>query len=93
MSLDVYKKELLFHCSADKKPGLLSRNTANGYKKAEKHRKTCLKYNTKPIRQLEREKREEGLSNALDSSNKGFALLQKMGYKPGMSLGKKGDIW
>ena len=28
----------------------------------------------------------------IDSSNKGFAMLQMMGYKPGMSLGKQGTI-
>ena len=37
---------------------------------------------------LEAEHREEGLQKSLDSSNKGFALLAKMGYKPGDSLGK-----
>ena len=38
--------------------------------------------------ELEAEKREEGLQKSLDSSNKGFALLAKMGYKAGDSLGK-----
>ena len=38
--------------------------------------------------ELEAEKREEGLQKSLDSSNKGFALLAKMGYKAGESLGK-----
>ena len=37
---------------------------------------------------MEVEKREEGLQKSLDSSNKGFALLAKMGYKAGESLGK-----
>nr|ACO14924.1 Coiled-coil domain-containing protein 75 [Caligus clemensi] len=32
--------------------------------------------------------REDGLSKALDSSNKGFSMLAKMGFKPGSSLGK-----
>ena len=40
--------------------------------------------------QLEVEKREEGLQKSLDSTNKGFALLAKMGYKEGESLGKSG---
>ena len=40
--------------------------------------------------QLEVEKREEGLQKSLDSTNKGFALLAKMGYKEGDSLGKSG---
>ena len=45
---------------------------------------------TKPRMVLETEKRNEGLNNALDQTNKGFALLQKMGYKPGMTMGKSG---
>ena len=39
---------------------------------------------------LEAEKREEGLNSAIGAENKGFALLSKMGYKPGMALGKTG---
>ncbi|XP_063696579.1 G patch domain-containing protein 11 [Culicoides brevitarsis] len=31
---------------------------------------------------------QEGLSTSLSSSNKGFAMLQKMGYKEGQALGK-----
>ena len=33
----------------------------------------------KPTKVLEAEKREEGLNTALNSENKGFAMLQKMG--------------
>lgn len=36
---------------------------------------------------------EEGLSKPIDSSNKGFALLQKMGYKPGAGIGKDGKYF
>ena len=45
---------------------------------------------------LEAEKRESGLNQALGAENKGFSLLSKMGYKPGMAIGKKGmevNIW
>ena len=35
---------------------------------------------------LEQEKREEGLQKSLDQNNKGFAMLQKMGYKAGMEV-------
>ena len=40
---------------------------------------------------LEDKKRIEGLQTSLNSSNKGFALLTKMGYKPGEGLGKSKD--
>ena len=41
---------------------------------------------------MEAEKREEGLNKSLDATNKGFALLQKMGYKPGDGIGKSGIL-
>ena len=40
---------------------------------------------------LEDKKRVEGLQKSLDSSNKRFALLTKIGYKPGEGLGKSKD--
>ncbi|KAF2362542.1 protein of unknown function DUF4187 [Trinorchestia longiramus] len=38
-----------------------------------------------------KERLQEGLERALEESNKGFAMLMKMGYKPGTSLGDKGE--
>ncbi|TGZ61342.1 hypothetical protein CRM22_008044 [Opisthorchis felineus] len=35
--------------------------------------------------------REEGLKKQVDSSNKGFGLLLKMGYQPGQGLGKNAE--
>ncbi len=46
----------------------------------------------KPVKVLEAEKRDAGLSKTISSDNKGFAMLQKMGFKPGMTLGKKGKL-
>merc|ERR1719229_402870 len=40
---------------------------------------------------MEAELRQKGLSTELDDSNKGFAMLQKMGYKKGENLGKNGS--
>jgi len=39
---------------------------------------------------LEEESREKGLNEPLPESNKGFKILEKMGYKPGMGLGREG---
>jgi len=44
----------------------------------------------KTVKEKEMEHREEGLNKELDSNNKGFAMLAKMGFKPGTSLGKTG---
>ncbi|CAI4231579.1 unnamed protein product [Auanema sp. JU1783] len=44
-----------------------------------------------PKHEREKVKLEEGLQKPLDPSSKGFSLMARMGYKPGMSLGKKKD--
>ncbi len=36
------------------------------------------------------ERTVQGLATPLSATNKGFSLLQKMGYKSGMGLGKAG---
>lgn len=51
---------------------------------------TNAKNRTKPARAIEQEHRDAGLKAVLDEKNKGFALLQKMGYKPGTAIGKAG---
>ncbi|XP_015592305.1 G patch domain-containing protein 11 [Cephus cinctus] len=48
-----------------------------------------LKEKNKSVRAIEEEKREEGLSSAISSNNKGFEMLMKMGYKPGQGIGKR----
>lgn len=40
------------------------------------------------MRQLESETREAGMQKALPADNKGFAMLARMGYKAGQSLGR-----
>jgi len=47
---------------------------------------------TPSMKELEEQRRQEGLEKAIDSSNKGFSLLQKMGYKPGLGIGKNGKL-
>lgn len=46
------------------------------------------RHTQKPTKLLEQERRDEGLSNAITTTNKGFAMLTKMGYKPGEAIGK-----
>lgn len=82
------------HRSNEIKPGLI-KNKANqrlitvSAKKAkydEYHREKM-----KPTKVLEQERRDEGLSNAISSQNKGFAMLAKMGYKEGQAIGKSNN--
>ena len=63
---------------------------ATEYKKETKRKITDVKNRTKPKVVLEKEHREEGLNKTIGTENKGFSLLSKMGYKPGMALGKTG---
>lgn len=46
----------------------------------------------KTIKEQEKESREAALQNSISNENKGFALLQKMGYKAGQGLGKQGKF-
>lgn len=71
----------------------MSDKVARELKNAARHKALCTKNQTKPMKLLEKEKRDEGLKTTLDAGNKGFAMLQKMGFKPGMSLGKQGTVY
>lgn len=76
---------------ADVRPGLVdSHKIARKIKMEEKKDKleTEQRHKQKPVKQLEAERREEGLSVAISSENKGFAMLAKMGYKQGDSIGR-----
>lgn len=45
----------------------------------------------KSPKEMEKERLQEGLNTQLDSTNKGFRMLAKMGFKEGQSLGKNGN--
>ncbi|KAM8932877.1 G patch domain-containing protein 11-like [Lycaon pictus] len=60
-------------------------------RKEEKQHEANLKNRQKSLKEEEQERRDIGLKNALGCENKGFTLLQKMGYKSGQALGKSGD--
>lgn len=72
------------------RPGLAWGKLAKRNQQETKHRANNARNKLKPLKQREQEEREKGLKNALTSDNKGFAMLQKMGYKKGMGLGKEG---
>ena len=67
----------------DVKPGLITRY-------AKKRLQANEPVQQKKRKVLECEARDEGLSKSICQTNKGFAMLAKMGYKEGMGLGKKG---
>lgn len=71
--------DLILSTKADIRPGL------NPKLKKEKPKVKLVS-----IKHLEKEKRDDGLQTPLTADNKGFALLAKMGFKPGSGLGKLG---
>ncbi|CAH1791413.1 unnamed protein product [Owenia fusiformis] len=91
---DDYMSDAFLTKCEDVRPGLVhSKKTSrqNEIEKKQKEKQKFIKETYKPKKVLEHEKREEGLNSAISSENKGFALLQKMGYKPGQAIGKQGQ--
>ncbi len=71
--------------SAQVKPGLLTKSQKRKINDGGKGRPQAKKKKV-----VEDEKRKLGLATPLSQENKGFALLQKMGYKQGAGIGKSG---
>lgn len=88
---DDYMSDAILTKCTDTRPGLVSANAARIHKVEKKIKESNIKNIVKPKSVVEHEKREEGLKAAIKSDNKGFALLAKMGYKPGMGIGKQGE--
>lgn len=72
----------------DVKPSLIKSNADKRKLEQLKQREEQQQNKHKPIHQVQKEKLKEGLNKALTEDNKGFAMLSKMGFKPGSCLGK-----
>lgn len=83
---------MCFLCfSQDVKPGVnMVRRVKETMKKEIKQKEANIKNRQKTFKEQEKESREAALQNSITTENKGFALLQKMGYKAGQGLGKEG---
>ncbi|XP_046577582.1 G patch domain-containing protein 11-like [Haliotis rubra] len=90
---DDYMSDAFLKQCSDTRPGLLPERVAKKFEKDKKKKalNSVHRQMYKPRATLEKEKREEGLKVNIGSDNKGFAMLQKMGYKPGMAIGKAGS--
>lgn len=87
-----YMSDSFINVQEDIRPGVpMLRQIREARRKEEKQQEANLKNRQKSVKEEERERRDIGLKNALGCENKGFALLQKMGYKSGQALGKSGD--
>lgn len=94
--VDYMSDDFLNHCvgNNDCRPGLLMTQATKRKIELEKKKQVAdenMRKRWRPIAEIQREKLKEGLETPIDTSNKGFALMQKMGYKSGMSLGKQGN--
>lgn len=71
--------------------GIQTNRHQQRYLKIMANRDAAEKIFEKPIKKFELEKNllMEGLNQPICTQSKGFALMTKLGYKPGMSLGKK----
>nr|XP_011712179.1 G patch domain-containing protein 11 [Macaca nemestrina] len=86
-----YMSDSFINVQEDIRPGLpMLRQIREARRKEEKQQEANLKNRQKSLKEEEQERRNVGLKNALGCENKGFALLQKMGYKSGQALGKSG---
>ncbi|KAG2467354.1 GPT11 protein, partial [Polypterus senegalus] len=75
----------------DVRPGMpMVRRRKVALEKETHHKEMNIKNRQKSYKEVEKERRETVLSSSLGQENKGFALLQKMGYKTGQGLGKEG---
>ncbi|VDK44992.1 unnamed protein product [Anisakis simplex] len=88
---DDYMSDVFTATTSDIRPGIAISHSQRRILKIESERKEYEeRLKSQPKRaELEREMREKALQKPISSESKGFALLAKMGYKPGMSLGKQ----
>lgn len=81
------KEELL----PSKTASQIGKGKGAGVRKEKVHWKEKRKLKEEGKVMKEAEQRQEGLAAAIPSSNIGFKMLQQMGYKPGVALGKSGQ--
>ncbi|XP_034041416.1 G patch domain-containing protein 11 [Thalassophryne amazonica] len=88
---DDYMSDAFLSKIQDVKPGVsMVRRVKEAMKREERQKEKNIKNRQKTYKEQEKESREAALQNAISNENKGFALLQKMGYKAGQGLGKAG---
>lgn len=72
----------------DVTPSLITNSSIKRKNEIELKKQEELKSRNRPMHEVQKEKLKEGLNKAITSDNKGFAMLSRMGFKPGTSLGK-----
>ncbi|VDN18815.1 unnamed protein product [Gongylonema pulchrum] len=77
------------YTAIDIRPGIVTTHTQTRRLKIEsKQVENMERLRNRPkISEMEKKMRDDGLAKPVEADSKGFLLLSKMGYKPGMSLG------
>lgn len=88
---DDYMSDAFLAKLEDVKPSLIKNNSVKRQMEIENRKREEQERKNKPIHVAQKEKLKEGLGKAISSDNKGFAMLSKMGFKPGTSLGKSSE--
>ncbi|XP_056088623.1 G patch domain-containing protein 11 isoform X2 [Rhinichthys klamathensis goyatoka] len=88
---DDYMSDAFLNKISDVRPGVpMVKRMKDALRKEAVQKEKNTQNRQKSFREQERESREAALQSSISSQNKGFALLQKMGYKAGQGLGKQG---
>lgn len=88
----IYFSCFVIRSTNDIRPSLLLTHEQRRLHNQMKKKQKCeLQNKIASVKVLEEQRRQEGLEKAIDSNNKGFSLLQKMGYKPGSGIGKNSN--
>ncbi|XP_036430648.1 G patch domain-containing protein 11 [Colossoma macropomum] len=88
---DDYMSDTFLNQLVDVRPGMpMVKRVKDALRREALHKEKTIQNKQKSYKQHERESRDAALQSSLSSENKGFALLQKMGYKAGQGLGKQG---
>ena len=87
MAEEDYMSDAFLRGLGDVRPGLKSRSQKRRDRASEPAK---IEPKHKRMKASEHEAREKGLATHISSESKGFSMLQKMGYREGMGLGKKG---
>ncbi|KAM3863363.1 G patch domain-containing protein 11 [Diretmus argenteus] len=86
-----YMSDAFLNKIQDVKPGVpMAKRVKEAMKREAQQKEKNINNRQKTYKEQEKESREAVLHNSISNENKGFALLQKMGYKAGQGLGKKG---
>ncbi|XP_076142654.1 G patch domain-containing protein 11 [Alosa pseudoharengus] len=88
---DDYMSDAFLSQISDVRPGMpMVKRMKDAMKKEVMIKEKNQQNRQKTYKEQERESRDAVLQTSISNENKGFAMLQKMGYKAGQGLGKKG---